>query len=93
MKLLDYAKSELELEHSTNLFASVILSYLVATKVKDASEAIRLQTKLSLTKRLYRKDYTKAQIIRLCIFIDWLIHLPNAFEIEYRETVYQCEPK
>ncbi|ACJ18947.1 DUF4351 domain-containing protein [Coxiella burnetii] len=91
VKLLDYAKSEVELEHSTNPFASVILSYLAATKVKRAPEAIRLQTKLSLTKRLYRKGYTKAQIIRLYIFIDWLIHLPKAFEIEYRETVYQWE--
>ncbi|ABX78006.1 DUF4351 domain-containing protein [Coxiella burnetii] len=91
VKLLDYAKQEVELESSPNPFASVILSYLAALKVKRSPEAIRLQTKLSLTKRLYRKGYTKEQIIRLYVFVDWMIHLSEPLEIEYRETLYHWE--
>ncbi|AML48079.1 hypothetical protein AYM02_01680 [Coxiella burnetii] len=91
VKLLDYADREVELEHSSNPFASVILSYLAALQIKQSPEELRLQMKLTLTKRLYRKGYTKEQIIRLYLFIDWVIHLLRALEIEYQETVYHWE--
>ena len=47
--------------------------------------------KLALTKRLYRKKFTKEKIQKLYIFIDWLLCLPEAFEIEYKEEIYREE--
>jgi hypothetical protein len=91
VKLLDYQGQEESLEISSNPFASVILSHLAAIKVKNSSDKVRLQTKLDLTKRLYRKGYTKEQVLKLYLFIDWLLHLPEALEIEYKEEVYQLE--
>ena len=91
VKLLDYKGQENVLENSSNPFASVILSHLAASKIKKSPNKVRLQTKLHLTKRLYRKGYSKEQVLKLYLFIDWLIHLPEVFEIEYKEEVYQLE--
>ncbi len=91
VKLLDYQGQEDILENSSNPFASVILSHLAASKIKKSPNKVRLQTKLRLTKRLYRKGYSKEQVLKLYLFIDWLIHLPEVFEIEYKEAVYQLE--
>jgi hypothetical protein len=91
VKLLDYAGQEACLERSSNPFASVILSHLAASSVKRSPDRIRLHTKLALTKRLYQKGYSKEQILKLYLFIDWLLHLPEVLELEYKEEVYQLE--
>jgi hypothetical protein len=91
VKLLDYKEQEELLEASTNPFASVLLSHLAAQKVKRQSKEIRLRTKLNLTRRLYKKGFSKEQILKLYLFIDWLLHLPEDLEIQYKEVVYQLE--
>jgi hypothetical protein len=91
VKLLDYQGQKESLDSSSNPFASVILSHLAASKVKNSSAKAKLQAKLDLTKRLYLKGYTKEQVIKLYLFIDWLLHLPEALEIKYKEEVYQLE--
>jgi Domain of unknown function (DUF4351)/Putative transposase, YhgA-like len=91
VKLLDYKEQIDLLEASSNPFASVILSHLAAQQVKRKPNEVRLQTKLNLTRRLYKKGFSKEQILKLYLFIDWSLHLPEDLEIEYKDVVYQLE--
>ena len=91
IKLLDYRGQEAALEISSNIFASVILSHLTAQRVRKGPSKVRAKTKFDLTRRLYKKGYNKIQVQKLFLFIDWLLHLSAADEIEYREAVYQLE--
>ncbi len=91
VKLLDYQGEEAMLESSSNVFASVILSYLAAQRVKKRSDKERAQVKYDLTKRLYRKGYSKEQILKLYLYIDWVLHLSEADEIKYKEAVFELE--
>jgi hypothetical protein len=50
-----------------------------------------MQMKFSLTRQLYEKNFTKEQVVNLYRFIDWLIGVPENFEIEYINQVYQLE--
>ncbi len=88
---MDYQGQEEALEASSNIFASVILSHLAAQRVKKHPDKERAQVKYELTKRLYRKGYSKDQVLKLYLFIDWLLHLSEADEIQYKEAVYRLE--
>ncbi|MBV8803355.1 MAG: hypothetical protein JO131_10430, partial [Gammaproteobacteria bacterium] len=91
VKLLDFAPQWHSLEKSSNPFACIIVSQLAALESKYASDKEKKEVKFALTKRLYEKNYTKSQIKTLYRFIDWLIGLPESFEIEYINEVYQLE--
>ncbi|AIT62591.1 putative cytosolic protein [Coxiella burnetii str. Namibia] len=56
--------------------------------------AVAYQSKDTAWKEIleaYFKEFIALCLPDLDKLIDWLIHLPKAFEIEYRETVYQWE--
>lgn len=91
IKLVDYRGKERELEESNNIFASVILTHLSAMEIKNYSNEERLKTKYNLTRRLYKKRFTKEQVIQLYFFLDRVIKLPESLEIKYNECVYQLE--
>ncbi len=91
VKVIDYKDKIEELEKSNNPFASVILIQLEALSNQANSQDQRKKMKFALTKRLYEKNFTKTDIMNLYKFIDWLIGLPEQFEIEYLNHVYQIE--
>jgi hypothetical protein len=91
IKLIDYRGQEAMLGASPNPFASVILNCLEALKVKKQPDRIRLQTKLTLTRRLQKKDYSREQIISLLLFLDLLLHLPEQLEKEYQNEINLIE--
>jgi hypothetical protein len=91
VKLLDYRAEKEKLENDMNPFASVILVQLAAVETKNKSDQVRLNIKLALTKRLYKKGFTKEQIQKLYLFIDWLINLPEPLEAEYLKEIYELE--
>lgn len=39
----------------------------------------RMRFKPDLVKRLYRKGYSREEVIRLFAFMDWIMHLPEEF--------------
>ncbi len=91
VKLIDYEQKLEELEKDRRPFASIILTHLVALKAKNKKDEERADIKYSLTRRLYDRGMDKKQITTLYYFIDWLIGLPRAFELEYLQKVYELE--
>jgi hypothetical protein len=87
IKILNYHDRLAELENSTHVFACVIYSQLKAIENKFKPDQERKHIKFILTKRLYYKGFNKEQIINLYRFIDWLIGLPEHFEIEYDNEI------
>lgn len=91
IKIIDYWGRISELENANNPFASVILIQLAALEAKGKSNQERYNFKMALTRRLYEKGYTKEWVIKLYYFIDWLITLPKAFEVEYKQECVELE--
>lgn len=85
IKLINFQTRIKELENSNNCFAQVILVQLTALKLRNKSDNEKFNIKIALTRKLYKKGFSKNQIINLYYFIDWLITLPQSFEIEYRK--------
>jgi hypothetical protein len=77
IKLIDYQDKLKELDNSMNPFASVILTQLEALKSKLKPNEQRKHVKFALTRRLYEKGFSKAEVINLYKFIDWIIGLPS----------------
>ncbi|MGM0694661.1 MAG: Rpn family recombination-promoting nuclease/putative transposase [Pseudomonadota bacterium] len=66
-------------ENSANPFAVIVLAQLEAHRTKDDDNA-RLVTKFSLMKRLYRRGYSRTEVLELLRLIDWMLALPPALE-------------
>jgi hypothetical protein len=79
VKLLDYRARWAELDSSTNPFAVVIQAHLKAQETRHAPEA-RYRAKLVLAKSLYRRGWSRADILELFRFIDWMLRLPAELE-------------
>jgi hypothetical protein len=56
-----------------------VLAQLEAHRTKDDDNA-RLVTKFSLMKRLYRRGYSRTEVLELLRLIDWMLALPTALE-------------
>ncbi len=91
IKLIDYKNLQAELEASSNPFASVILTQLIALETRKHPEVERLNIKYNLTRRLFAKKFEKDDIKKLFLFLDWLVHLSPPHELEYKEAVYRLE--
>jgi hypothetical protein len=90
IKLLDYASRRETLEKQDNPFAIVILAHLTALKTRK-NENQRFLSKLSLARALYQRGLSKDYILNLLLFIDWVLVLPEPFEIEYAHCVEDLE--
>ena len=90
IKLLDYNNRSEELANDPSPFAVITLAQLHALSAKE-SESNRYQTKFSLIKMLYQRGYSKEQILGLFRFIDWVISLPEALELQLWTDVEQFE--
>ncbi len=93
-KILDYTNKEAELVESDNPFALVVLSHLKALETRSDPEA-RRRWKLDLVKRLYRRGYSRQDVIRLFSFMDWVMHLPEELSRRFWDdlTAYEENQK
>jgi len=91
IKLIDYRDKLVELDASSNSFASVIFAQLKAIEARFKPDEYRKKIKFSLTKRLYEKGFSRDEICDLYRFIDWLIGLPEPLELEYLNEVHELE--
>jgi len=82
IKLLDYQQRLSELETSRNPFATVVMAHLAAVQTRS-NRLERKQQKLVLVKRLYEQGLGRDDIINLFRFIDWMMTLPDQFELEF----------
>jgi hypothetical protein len=87
-KLFDYAWSDLEA--SENPFAAVVMAHRKTQDTTgDAPE--RLQWKLSLSKSLYSRGYSKQDIVELLLLLDRMMGLPKPLELIFRDELRQFE--
>jgi hypothetical protein len=90
IKLLDFRERWTELEASRNPFAVVIMAHLKAQETRRAPRT-RFQAKLQLVRGLYEQGWSRADVLELFRFIDWVIALPQDLDREFRESVYRME--
>jgi hypothetical protein len=77
------------LEQAPNPFAVVVMAHLKAREVRDG--AVRKQWKLRLMRGLYERGCTRAEILTLFRFIDWLLVLLAALDQEFWHELHQFE--
>ena len=57
-------------------FAVVVMAHLKAMETRNSPE-MRKKEKLNLIKMLYKRGYSRPDILRLFAFIDWVMNLPR----------------
>ena len=90
VKLRDWAGERAALEADPNPFAAIVLAHLAAQDTRQDVVA-RSLAKFALTRRLYNLGYDKNQILTLFNFIDWMLQLPDALAIQFRDALQQFE--
>ncbi len=89
-KLLDYRLRMEELGQSENPFAVVVQAHLIAQQTRGDAPG-RLQQKLSLTKQLYKRGFSKETIIGLYRFLDWVLVLSPPWAAEFEDRLIEFE--
>ena len=91
IKLLDYqGNPKLLADAGRNPFAVVIRAHLaVLESGKDPDELFK--RKFALVKDLYTAGYSRADIVKLFRFIDWLMDLPEAHEQLFWQELSEYE--
>ncbi|XZE54513.1 hypothetical protein SH139x_000483 [Planctomycetaceae bacterium SH139] len=90
MKLQDFAAEIESLKQSSNPFATVIAAHLQA-QGSAGSPDTRFRFKIELARSLYEKQWPAEQVRSLFRFIDWVMDLPEDFELQFRYAVQQIE--
>jgi len=89
-KLLDWSDRLTELEESSNPFSTVVLAHL-KTQATRKNSSQRKENKLTLTRRLYEKGFSRQDILSLFRFIDWVMILELEEEQEFWQTLKSYE--
>jgi len=90
IKLIDYNDRVEELEASRNPFGIIVVAHLKTLETKKDDQA-RLKWKLSLSKALYLKGYSREDIMNLYRFIDWLMVLPKDLDLKFQDEMKAFE--
>lgn len=89
VKILEFHHQKSLLEHSDNPFALIILAQLAAIESNKRPHEQRLLSKITLTKLMYQKGWSKEYIDQLFRLIDWLIQLPPELVLKHEEAIPQ----
>jgi hypothetical protein len=90
VKILSYKDRWEFLESSPNRFAIVVMAHLRTMETQKDHES-RLRDKLTLSKSLYRRGWTRQEITDLYRFIDWIMRLPEGSEQIYHKELLRFE--
>ena len=90
VKLLDYEERWNELETETNPFAVVVMAHLQTQRTQQQPTE-RYAAKLKLAKLLYRRGYSRQDVLELYRFIDWILTLPSELEQQFRVELAEFE--
>ena len=86
IKLIEYRASEAELAASANPFALIVFAYLKTLETKKEPEQ-RLEWKIRLFRQLYKHGFSKADIVELMRFLDWVMVLPDDLAQRFDTTM------
>jgi hypothetical protein len=89
-KLLDFKDQAGRLEQSPNPIDLVILAHLRSLESKEIP-AQRKKWKTQITRLLYDRGLTRDEILDLFLLIDWLMALPEALEVEFKQELSHYE--
>ena len=88
VKLIDYTPKQLESSDSPfALVTQIQLQYLSA----GSDPQKRFDARVALTRRLYRRGYSRDQIVRLYRFLGFVLRLPQDLAIKYRQELESIE--
>jgi len=87
-KILDWQGKENELEKEKSIFSLVTLASL---KAYEENLKSRAEWKFLLTKMLYDRGYREEDVMSLYRFLDGIMVLPEAMEIEYNDKIVSLE--
>ncbi len=90
IKLIDYSNRVEELEASRNPFGIIVVAHLKSLETRRDYQS-RFTWKVSLVKALYRKGYSREDIMNLYRFIDWLMVLPEELARKFQEEMKTFE--
>ena len=90
VKLLDYRDNWAYLTDSDNPFAIVVMAHLKALETRH-DHSLRKRWKTQLTRLLYKRGYSRIEVINLYLFIDWVMALPEALELDFLEDMLSYE--
>jgi len=90
VKLIDYRNKIKELEASRNPFGIIVVAHLKSLETRRDYQS-RLTWKLSLTKALYHKGFSREDIMNLYRFIDWLMVLPKGLDLKFQDEMKTFE--
>jgi len=85
VKLLDYEGRREELKASRNPFALVVTGHLEARGAKSAEQ--RFEVRFRLARQLYKSGMVRENIRRLYRFLEWILKLPEAVELELQQKI------
>ena len=90
VKLLDYRTQRESLERSNNPFAVMVAAHLDAQQTRKQPQQ-RYRAKLTLVKSLYRRGYSREDILELFRLIDWMMSLPASVQREFNQEIARFE--
>jgi hypothetical protein len=90
VKLLDFQPRAAALERDPNPFAAVVLAHLKVLATRRAP-AERWRWKVRLVQGLYERGWSAEQVRRLFRLLDWMLHLPEELEEQFRAEMSRFE--
>jgi len=90
IKIIDYESRWDELESSNNPFAIIVMAHL-RTLSTDGNLAERANWKWRITQKLFERNFTNEQILKLFKIINFLMVLPNELQSELVAKVNRLE--
>jgi len=90
VKIADIVKDWKALEKSSNPFAIVTMVHWQTIKTAKNKKK-RVNKKLKLIKHLYKKGFSKQDIINLMRFLDWVMIIPKEVEPLFNEQLEKFE--
>jgi hypothetical protein len=90
VKLLDYREGIEALEENSNPFAVIVAAHLTTQETRGDGTG-RYEGKLRIAKSLYRRGYSRQDILELFRLIDWMVNLPEAAEQEFKKEIQDFE--
>ncbi|PNW55523.1 UNVERIFIED_CONTAM: transposase [Euhalothece sp. KZN 001] len=89
-KLLDYQTEMASLRTSLNPFAVIVEAHLATQQTRNQFSR-RYQEKVRIVKNLYRRGYSREDILELFRLIDWILRLPQDLEVAFEQEIEQFE--
>lgn len=92
VKLTDFESADAwaSLEANNNVFALLVMAQIKAKRLKGNNQGL-YEFRLGLTRSLYKRGYTREQVVELFNFIGWMIQLPELLEDQLFEAIKVVE--